>query len=934
MLKSVGFLLCCCLSAPALAAFEPSQSSIYYEDALKFFSSESYPEAIIELKNALQLEPDNLSARILLGRAMLAQDDPNSAIKELERALQEGGDENLILIPLSRAYLAILQPEKVITMIQARGHLPDVDAELWSLKGDAFMQYRRLDQAGEAYTASDRLQPGNLPASLGLVRVRIAKGLFQAALESLEVMIEKHPASVDAWTLKSMLLRDTNRRPEALKALESGLSIDSNHVKALGIRAGIWMDFGQYDKAEQDLAQLRLRSPSDLEGIYLTTLLYFRQNKMEEARKLLADTSETLLLLKDSHRSKLPQSQLMLGIIAFYGEEYQQAIAHLRDFLKQFPSHTGAIRYLVAAHLSIDEAQEVMSLLRPGVGEDYPQDPMLLSMLAEAYRSSGLHSKAAELYKKALSLAPGQAGIGLRLAVSKFETGNRQAALADLEALYQQVPDLQEAGMQLTRMYVKLGRLDDALKTIASLAEKKPDDPAVITLYAVTSVAVGDVANAEKLFNRAISLDETFMLPRAGLAKLALNEGDVEKAVAGLQSIIELAPDNVGALADLANIYVKQRKLDEAGELIQRILEQQPRHVKAHLLRLRILFYEGNKDKLEAGLHEVKKAFPDDEHVLLELASIYVVLGENDTARLLLRHLVTNIGYKADVLHRAAVQQMSMNLDDDALWALTKALQADPAHLSSLATSVSLFLKIGNQKQADEALQRLRKEHPDALLTAIVSGDYYMANNQPELAVGYFQTVYSRDPSTTSVQTLFRSKLAAGQVEEAIQLMKKWLAKNPADIASRHLLASIYMIEERFNDAESLYSALYKENAEDPVVLNNLAILHQKKGHADALVYAEKAYELLPKHPSILDTYGWILVDAGRVKEGLVLLRDAHARQSANYDIRYHIAEALVKLERFQEARRELTDILNNAERGKFSNKEKARALLERIQTQ
>ncbi len=931
MLKSIGLLLCLITPLSLMAAIEPSRSSVYYEDALAFFSSESYPEAIIELKNALQLEPTNLSARILLGRALLAHDEPNSAIKEFERALQEGGDENLILTHLAKAYLAILLPEKVITLIQPKGHLPDVDAKLWVLKGDAFMQYRRLDQARNAYQQSGKLAPQNLPAALGLVRVEIARGQFQIALETLDSLLVKHPLSVEIWTLKAMLLRDLGRRPDAMKALDTALGLDSNNIKALGVRAGIWMDFGQYDKAENDLKHLRERSPGDLEGIYLTTLLYLRRNDSEAANKLLAETSETLLLLKESHRSKLPQSQLMLGIISYFEQDYQQSIAYLRSFLKQFPKHSGAIRYLVAAYLNINEAKEVMTLLRPGVGEDYPQDPMLLSMLAEAYRSTGLHSKAIELYKKAQALAPGQAGIGLRLAVSKFETGDKQAALHDLEELYRQVPDLQEAGMQLTRLYAKLGRTEEALATIQQLAKKHPEDPVVITLYAVTSVAAGDEIEAEKLFTRAIQLDESFMLPRMGLARLALHRGDLDMAIASLQKITEMAPENIGAHVDLANIYVKQKRFDEASALLERVFTLDPKHVKANLLGLRILYYQGNREKLDARMHELQKNFPDDEYVLLDLSALYANLGEADSAQLLLRHLVANAGYKADILHQAAVQQMAINRNDDALYALTKALQANPKHLSSLASMVTLFLTIDNRQKAEEALGNLRRQHPDALLTAIITGDYYRTVGKPQEAVDYYKSAFDLEPDQSLLQTLFKTKLAAGQVDEAIALMQSWLSKSPEDTSSRLLLASAYMLEKRFDQALSLYETLHSENSQDPLILNNLAILHQQKGDTQALGYAEQAYKLLPKHPSILDTYGWILVDTGSVKEGLVLLRDAHARQSTNHDIRYHIAEALVKLERYREARTELNEILNNADKGKFSSQQKAESLLNRI---
>ena len=48
-------------------------------------------------------------------------------------------------------------------------------------------------------------------------------------------------------------------------------------------------------------------------------------------------------------------------------------------------------------------------------------------------------------------------------------------------------------------------------------------------------------------------------------------------------------------------------------------------------------------------------------------------------------------------------------------------------------------------------------------------------------------------------------------------------------------------------------------------------------------------------NPAIADTYGWILIEKGKVADGLAVLARAAAKAPDNPDIRYHHAAALAR---------------------------------------
>lgn len=112
-------------------------------------------------------------------------------------------------------------------------------------------------------------------------------------------------------------------------------------------------------------------------------------------------------------------------------------------------------------------------------------------------------------------------------------------------------------------------------------------------------------------------------------------------------------------------------------------------------------------------------------------------------------------------------------------------------------------------------------------------------------------------------------------------------------------------------------------------MLNNLALLYAESEDPRALELARRAHSLMPGSPEIGDTLGWILVQQGELLEGLRHLRDAQTRAADDPGISYHIAVALQRLGRTDEAIVELTRALRG-DAGE-AMQERANALLSEL---
>ena len=125
--------------------------------------------------------------------------------------------------------------------------------------------------------------------------------------------------------------------------------------------------------------------------------------------------------------------------------------------------------------------------------------------------------------------------------------------------------------------------------------------------------------------------------------------------------------------------------------------------------------------------------------------------------------------------------------------------------------------------------------------------------------------------------------------------LARWVAGRPEDARARQLLAEAYQLAGHRELAIEQYERLAAIPAAGFADLNNLAWLYYEQGDDRAEATARRAYDLAADNPAVVDTYGWILTEKGKVAEGLEALTKAVKLAPDNPDIRYHHAAALAR---------------------------------------
>lgn len=440
---------------------------------------------------------------------------------------------------------------------------------------------------------------------------------------------------------------------------------------------------------------------------------------------------------------------------------------------------------------------------------------------------------------------------------------------------------------------------------------------------------VGRYRDAKERFTLAEKLDPSDILARLNQARLARRMDEPLAAIEYYRSAVKLAPNSNEALLELAEALIAHNDIEGAATLLRTLLEHDRPNAKARVAHLWVRLARREIDEVKADIYELLEDLPKNAVVQLGVTRVYRAMGDLDNARMQLRRAGEYAGFNAADLYEIAHEQLSLGNAGDAQWAITKALKGNPRHLGVLAFRVQVLLALGRLDDAKVALAELKAVYPQRSETHLTAGDVLRAEVKLDSAVVEYELAYRGAPTRVTVRRLFEAQVESGDIDAALKTIRVWILLHPDDLDSRHNLAEKLLAVGQYRPAQLVYEGILKRSKADPLLFNNLAFVTQKLGDGRALDYAAKAVEIAPDEPRFLDTYGWILAETGEPERGLEVLRDAYTRQSTNQEIRYHIALALLRMERTDAARRELDAAL--ASEREFSSKEHAKMLFEKL---
>ncbi|HEY6414434.1 MAG TPA: tetratricopeptide repeat protein [Edaphobacter sp.] len=492
-------------------------------------------EAVRYLSMARQLHPNDPEISMSLGRAYFGLKQFENASVAYRRAaeLNKKSGEAWYRLGVTHLEIAEAASGEFAALNRQSAYFQELNAESLNDQGklvEATETYRKLlavpgappcsraslglvlIRRGEISEAQSELEKdqktGCSLAELGLIRLALARGETESALQSLGALWRLDPGFLraDASVLTIEMPEEQIRSLDQALAKASSVDLPAEAVSVLrlSIQGGRTLSVEGYEPESSVAGTTALQRAQD----------YYTRGEYWRCTKSLLPAMATL------SRDRLS----LLTACSFYTGDFQMTLAAAKRLRQIYHAEEASLYWSIRAE------QRLAILYLVYAGEVEPDSIRLHELLAESYRDRGKLGEAEAEYKVALGINPREFAALIGAAANYLEGQRIDAAAEMIQRALAENPSDAEANYVMGEVLIAKHNYAEAEPYLkAGLAAKAELVPRVHALLGQVYASQGDTARAIGEFKAGLSSDDDgsvhFQLgrlyQRSGEAKLA-----------------------------------------------------------------------------------------------------------------------------------------------------------------------------------------------------------------------------------------------------------------------------------------------------------------------------------------------------------------------------------------------------------------------------
>lgn len=507
-------------------------------------------------------------------------------------------------------------------------------------------------------------------------------------------------------------------------------------------------------------------------------------------------------------------------------------------------------------------------------------------MAAEISLQRGLAGPAYRTYLE-LARATSDPRFAQRATEIAFNARVSQQALEAARLWAELAPTSSGARQVLSTLLVLNARWDEAEPFLALELNSVPpsDRPAAILQLQQQLSRTTDPAGALALLQRLVANDMQAPETHLALARAKETAGDVPGALAELKEAQRLRPDYEAAAMMAAELQVEASP-DEAIASLKAFVEKAPASVTGHITLARLYLQKNDMDNARREFETLRKIAPTDPRVPLALGLTSLQAKRYDEAESYLKEYLQlaekNPASSPDIAYQYLAQIAEEKKDYPG--AIQWLDRIDDERLAS-AAAVKRAQLLGRMGKIDDA--------------QAIFGD--MLSDAEDVA----------DPEQRAQRMMAIRQSEVGMLMDAKaygrarKVLGERIAEAPDNPEWVYELAMVDEREQRYDSMEKGLRKFMTMQPDQKAGYNALgySLADRNERLPEALKLLEKASELGPDDPYIMDSLAWVKFRMGQLQAAADLLRNAYAK-APEAEIGAHLGEVLWQLGERDEARK------------------------------
>lgn len=473
--------------------------------------------------------------------------------------------------------------------------------------------------------------------------------------------------------------------------------------------------------------------------------------------------------------------------------------------------------------------------------------------------------------------ATGDAGVAERAFRIAEYLGAEQAALDSALIWARSAPSNIDAQRAAAVQLARAGRYDESMTYMEQVLQRQGDTHFDFLALSAAETDPDTRAGLLQGFDRLLSKNPDNSQLLFGKAILLQQDGRAEEA-------LKLLEDSAASSNEVSPILLRARLLQSLGRgkeampILQKGIRNNPDDKRLRLTYARLLVEQDRLDDAKGEFAKLVQENPNDDDLRFSLALVCLEAEAWEEAIVYLEELVERRSH-VDAAHYNLGRAYEALSDND------RALQE-----YALVGPSNDYLP-AQQRQAELLFAQQRNEEASARLAQARSA-------QPDYAIQLY---------LIEAEGLSNHR----QVEAAWKVINEGLEQYPNDL---NLLYTRAMLAEKRDDLAQLETDLryiIQREPEHAMALNALGytLADRTTRYEEARELIEKAHQLNPDDPAILDSLGWVNYRQGNLDEAERLLRQA-LEKFPDHEVAAHLGEVLWAQGKQREARRVWRDAL------------------------